>query len=80
MCHFWGAVLHATGGYRGDPIGSHAGIPGLEAEHFRRWMELFRATAEETLPPRRAADITSRAARMRMVLERHAVPSSPSAP
>lgn len=80
MCRFWGAVLHATGGYRGDPVGSHAGIPGLEPDHFRRWMELFRATAEATLPPHRAADITARAARMRVVLERHSLPSCPSGP
>ena len=72
MCRFWGSVLHATGGYVGDPIGSHARLPGVASEHFDRWMELFEQTAKETLPPYRALDVTARAARMRVVLERHA--------
>jgi hemoglobin len=70
MCDFWSTVLHATGRYRGDPVGSHARIPDIAPHHFDRWIELFEETAHDVLPPREAADIVGRSRRMRAVLER----------
>jgi len=72
MCSFWSSVLLATGRFVGDPVATHARIPGLRADHFDRWIELFRNTAARTLPAHIAADVTGRALRMRMALERAA--------
>jgi len=80
MCDFWSSVLHATGRFRGDPIGSHARIPGLTGPHFDRWMELFARTARDVLPPKRADDIVARSARIRAVLEHRCVGPRRSTP
>ncbi len=76
MCDFWSTVVLGTRSFRGNPMGAHVGLPGISTEHFDRWMELFVATAGETLPGPAAADITGRAARMRVALERAACPNS----
>lgn len=70
MCDFWSSILHATGRYRGDPVGSHARIPDLSPHHFDRWISLFEETAHDILPPQEATDVVARSRRMRVVLER----------
>lgn len=70
MCDFWSSVLYATGRYRGDPVGSHARIPGIAPHHFDRWITLFEETAHDVLPREEATDIVGRSRRMRLVLER----------
>lgn len=78
MCDFWSSVLYATGRFRGDPIGSHARIPGLTGPHFDRWMQLFARTAREVLPRERAEDVVARSARIRAVLEHRCVDPRPA--
>ena len=70
MCDFWSSVLHASGRYRGDPVGSHARIPAIAPRHFDRWIDLFEETAHDVLPVEEAEDIVARSRRMRVVLER----------
>lgn len=70
MCDFWSSVLHATGRYRGDPVGSHARISDISPDHFDRWISLFDETAHDILPAEEATDIVARSRRMRVVLER----------
>jgi hemoglobin len=41
MKSFWRSVLHNSGEYAGNPMQKHLAIPGLEFEHFERWLELF---------------------------------------
>lgn len=72
MCDFWSSVLLATGRFVGDPVATHARLPGIRPDHFDRWIELFGDTAARTLPAHMAADVTGRAIRMRMALERTA--------
>lgn len=72
MCAFWNTVLFGARSYRGDPMGAHTRIPGLEPHHFSAWMDLFTDTAAEVLPPAGAADVVGRAERMRQALERTA--------
>ena len=74
MCAFWSSVLLGTRRFQGDPMGAHLGLPGIEAAHFDRWMELFRVTAADRLPEHLALDVAGRAARMRVALERAACP------
>ena len=55
---FWSQVLLGTGRYRGCVMGAHGPLR-MKPAHFDRWMALFRASAEENLPPaacRRALD------------------------
>lgn len=71
MCDFWSSIMLATGRYRGNPLESHRRIPELRSAHFDRWLSLFYEVALEVLPEPIALDISGRAARMRLVLERH---------
>jgi hemoglobin len=60
---FWSRTLLDTNRYRGHPYPVHAQLP-LQPEHFYIWLELFRETAREVLPPDAAAKAISRAEHM----------------
>ena len=63
MVTFWSSVALMTGQYHGRPVPAHTPLP-IEAAHFDRWLELFRATAEEVCPPAGAALVIDRAGRI----------------
>jgi hemoglobin len=69
MVDFWSSVLLASGRYSGNPLATHAAIPGLEPRHYDRWLDLFEDTLREVLDERHAVDVLARARRMRVVLE-----------
>ena len=73
MCDFWSTVLLGTRRFHGNPMAAHMGLPGLTSAHFDRWMELFEKVAFATLPDHLALDVTGRAARVRVALERSAL-------
>ncbi len=57
-------ALH-DGGSTGRLIEVHRNLPGLRREDFDRWLELFRATLEETAPTPEAANyLVTRAERI----------------
>jgi hemoglobin len=47
----------------------HAALPQISADHFDRWLELFRVTAREQCPPAAAALFIDRAERIAQSLE-----------
>jgi len=47
MVAFWNKVLLGSGDFQGNVFGKHMTIGGIEPEHFRRWLDLFRLTAIE---------------------------------
>ena len=51
--NFWSKTLLETTRYSGFPFTVHIPLK-LKSEHFDRWQEIFRATAEEHLPPEAA--------------------------
>jgi hemoglobin len=51
MCDFWSSGFLRTVRYSGRPLEPHLVIPDIGAEHFRRWLTLFRATVRATCPP-----------------------------
>lgn len=55
MCLFWSSVVLMSGRYHGAPMQKHAPLP-VDAQHFDRWLDLFRQTAR-TVCPVRAADL-----------------------
>ena len=63
MVEFWSSVALMTGRYHGAPMPKHLPLP-VEAEHFDRWLDLFRQTAQEICPPAGAAWVIERAERI----------------
>lgn len=61
---FWSSSLLGTGRYDGRPLPKHLAISELEDRHFRRWLALFRRTAEELCPPDVAALFVERSERI----------------
>ncbi len=70
MVDFWSSVLLASGRFRGNPRAKHDAIPGLTADHFDRWLELFEEEVTDLFPEHVGQDILGRARRMRVVLDR----------
>ena len=70
MCDFWSSILRATGRYLGNPMQTHAVLPGVTTEHFDQWMILFEKVASDVLEEWQARDVVGRAGRMRVALER----------
>ncbi|WP_309089383.1 group III truncated hemoglobin [Phenylobacterium sp.] len=56
LCDFWSSVLLVTGRFKGSPMAAHARTPGIETEHFPRWLEIWRDTARSVCRPE-AADL-----------------------
>lgn len=54
MTSFWATVALHSGHYRGNPLAKHQPLP-IGAEHFQRWLALWRETAHEVLVPDVAA-------------------------
>ncbi|MGH8192276.1 MAG: group III truncated hemoglobin [Rhodanobacteraceae bacterium] len=54
MTSFWATVALRTGHYRGNPLAKHQPLP-IGAEHFQRWLALWRETAREELDDASAA-------------------------
>jgi hemoglobin len=63
MVDFWSSVALMTGRYHGAPMPKHLPLP-VEAEHFDRWLDLFRQTAIEVCPLEGAALVIDRATRI----------------
>ena len=63
MVDFWSSVALMTGRYQGAPKPKHLPLP-VEGEHFDRWLNLFRQTAQEVCPPVCAVRLIERAERI----------------
>lgn len=57
---FWDSLLFGAANYRGRPFPPHIPLQ-LEAEHFRRWLELFFVTVDDHFTGLKADEIKSRA-------------------
>lgn len=83
MCEFWSSVVLMSGRYHGSPMQKHMPLPIGQA-HFARWLELFRATAQEECPPAAAELFVDRAERIAESLQlgmgaaRGELPSGPA--
>jgi hemoglobin len=64
MCDFWSATLLRSARYDGRPLPPHLAIPDLGERHFRRWLQLFRATVRRLCPPEVAQLFMNRALRI----------------
>lgn len=57
---FWDSLLFGAGNYHGRPFPPHVPL-GLRAEHFERWLSLFRLTVDESWTGLKADEIKTRA-------------------
>lgn len=64
MCAFWSSLLLKTRRYQGHPLRPHLRIPELSDEHFRRWLSLFRQTAERVFSAEDAVVATAAATKI----------------
>ncbi|MBL8763807.1 MAG: group III truncated hemoglobin [Phycisphaerae bacterium] len=64
MYDFWSTVVLRTGRYAGRPFESHQRLPGLTAEDFARWLDLWRHTVARVAPEAARAAFTVPAERM----------------
>ena len=65
MVDFWSGALRGTARFRGTPMPKHVALPGLSADLFNRWLELFGETTATLGNPamqERANDLASRIA------------------
>jgi len=69
MTRFWSTILRGTDRYHGDPMAAHRALPDVTAEHFERWLALFREVADEVVPGVLADSIVQRATRMGAALQ-----------
>ena len=58
---FWHTVAFQSGAYRGRPFDPHARMPGLDREHFARWVERFHRTVDAHVEGPRADLVKARA-------------------
>lgn len=47
LVDFWSSILLRTGRFAGAPMPRHAVLPGLNAELFEHWLEIFRQTTAD---------------------------------
>jgi hemoglobin len=64
LVSFWSSVALRSNSYRGNPMGVHRAVPGIAAEHFERWLALWRETTPEVLDPTAAARMNEHADRI----------------
>ncbi|HZU09475.1 MAG TPA: group III truncated hemoglobin [Pseudacidobacterium sp.] len=65
MRAFWSSLVLASGRYKGNPMMAHLMIaPRIGAEHFQRWLNLWRQTTAEIFPQQIAAIFVRKAESM----------------
>ena len=58
--NFWDTLMFGAENYSGRPFPPHIPL-GLKPEHFRRWLELFFLTVDESFEGQKADEIKMRA-------------------
>ena len=68
MYAFWSSAVLRTGQYSGRPIEVHIGLPGVDASHYRLWIDLWEEVVNEHMPPEAASIFVDLAMRMGKVM------------
>lgn len=65
LTDFWSSVMLASGRYKGNPMVAHLKhVAQLTGPMFDRWLEIWRQTTSEMLPPQAAAGMQDKANRI----------------
>lgn len=68
MYRFWQTVLLEEHTYYGSPFTPHASMP-IDAQHFERWLELFKETVNEKFTGEKAKEAIWRAEKMALMFQ-----------
>lgn len=76
MRAFWSSLMLASGRYKGNPMMAHLMLlPRIGAEHFERWLNIWKQTTAELFPPEAAAVFVGKAEtiaeRLLATIDRH---------
>lgn len=81
LSDFWSSVMLSTGRYKGNPVALHLlHAASMTPERFERWLALWRATADEMLPPEAARAVRVTAERIAESLQLAVTYRRPAAP
>lgn len=69
MVDFWCTTMLKTQQFQGNVFGKHMALSGVEPEHFRRWLQLFEATAARLFEAPLAAEFVLVAQRIAASLQ-----------
>ncbi len=65
LSSFWSSVMLGSGTYKGNPMAVHLRhVAAITPELFQRWLGLWRAVTDESLPPAAAAALQEKAGRI----------------
>lgn len=68
MRAFWSSLILGSGSYKGNPMLAHLMLaPRIYAEHFERWLGIWKQITAELFPPEMAAVFVGKA---QMIAER----------
>lgn len=69
MCRFWSSLVLGTKTYRGNVQQAHDPVPGVEPQHFSRWLYLFLDTVQARYAPAAAVQFMEPALRIAQSLQ-----------
>jgi hemoglobin len=69
MCRFWASLVLGSKTYRGNVQQVHQPLPGIEPQHFSRWLYLFLDTVEGRFRPAAAVQFMEPALRIAQSLQ-----------
>ena len=69
LVDFWSSIVFQSGTYRGRPFEAHAALDGLEARHFRRWLNRFEQAVDARFEGDRADQMKQRARQIATVFQ-----------
>jgi hemoglobin len=72
MYDFWESIAFGTASYKGEPMTVHMNLNRMHemsAEHFNRWITLFRSTVDEHFSGPKADEIKKRAESIAMIMQ-----------
>lgn len=65
LTDFWSSIMRTSGRYKGSPLALHLlHAEAMTQERFERWLQLWRETSDQFLPPAVAAVAQAKAARI----------------
>jgi hemoglobin len=68
LTDFWCSVALRANRYRGNPMGVHRALSGIEEAHFQRWLALWRETVPQLIDDEGAARLIGHAERIGLSL------------
>lgn len=79
LVDFWCTVMLGTNQYRGNVFGIHMTVPGIDRDHFVRWLSLFEKNTSRLFAPDVCAEFMKVAGRIGASLQYGLLSDTPSA-